>query len=317
VLNDGRVQATNPNANQNPGYGGGPVYNQGPVYGQGPVYNSGPQQPYGGQYSAPQPMPAQLTITPGTYVTVRVNQQLSSDRNQPGDAFTATLTDPVVVNGVVVAEPGQTLGGQVTEAVKAGRIEGTARLGVVLTDLTLADGQKLPIRTQFLNRKAGTSVGRDAGAIAGTTALGAAIGGAVGWGEGAAIGAGVGAAASTIGVLLTRGHASVIYPEQVLTFRVEAPVSFTTTNAPQAFHYVQPGEYDRQPSFATAGPGPQMNASAPPPAYYAAPYPYPAPYYGYPYYGPSVSFWYGGPRYYGRGFYYGRPVPPHVYYHRR
>ena len=61
-------------------------------------------------------MPPQLTIPAGTYVTVRVNQVLSSDRNQPGDAFSATLVKPLVVNGVVVAQRGQTLGGRVAEA---------------------------------------------------------------------------------------------------------------------------------------------------------------------------------------------------------
>ena len=44
----------------------------------------------------------QLTIKPGTFVTVRVNQVLSSDRNQAGDAFAATLVRPIVVDGVVV-----------------------------------------------------------------------------------------------------------------------------------------------------------------------------------------------------------------------
>ncbi len=58
---------------------------------------------------------------PGTFVTVRVDQPLSSDRNQQGDAFIATLARPVVVDGVVVAERGQTLSGRVVEAQKAGR----------------------------------------------------------------------------------------------------------------------------------------------------------------------------------------------------
>src|SRR5690349_4128467 len=35
-------------------------------------------------------VPARLTIKAGTFVTVRINQGLSSDRNQPGDAFSAT-----------------------------------------------------------------------------------------------------------------------------------------------------------------------------------------------------------------------------------
>ncbi len=285
-----------------------------PQAGQYPQQQYPPQgyPPPNGQYSPqgqqapPQsyPIPAQLTLHPGTYVTVRVNQPLSSDRNQVGDAFTATLVRPVVVDGVVVAVPGQTIGGRVAEAQKAGRVAGTSRLGLQLTDLTLVDGQQLPIHSQLVSRQGNTSVGRDVGAIAGTTAVGAAIGAAADWGRGAAIGAGAGAAVGIVGVLLTRGQPTIVVPEQILTFRLEGPVTISTEHSSQAFHYIEPGEYD------------QRYASAPPPAYGYAPAPgyaaYPAPYYygyaypyGYPNYwgwGPGVSLFYGGGFYRG-GFY--------------
>lgn len=297
-----------------PSYSQQPAYNQQPAsppanqpgYGSpGPYSNQGNYPPPQSQPQMQAQVPPQLTIPAGTFVTVRVNQYLSSDRNQPGDAFSATLAQPLVVNGVVVAEPGQTIAGRVVEAQKAGRVEGTARLGVQLTELTLVDGQQIPIASQFISRQGPTSVGRDAGAIAGTTALGAAIGAAAGWGTGAAIGAGAGAAAGTLGVLLTRGHPSVIAPEQVLTFRMEAPVTISTDRSPQAFRYVQPNEYDR-PMYSQ--PAPQVQYAPPAPApVYAPYYAYGYPYY-YPYYGPSFSFFvgrgfYGYPRYYGRGFY--------------
>src|ERR1044071_6607427 len=52
-------------------------------------------------------VPSQVTLPAGTYVRVRVNDKLSSDKNQPGDFFTATLEQPLVANGVVVAQRGQ------------------------------------------------------------------------------------------------------------------------------------------------------------------------------------------------------------------
>src|ERR1017187_276172 len=52
-------------------------------------------------------LPAALTVKPGTFVTVRVDQELSSDHNQQGDVFNASLTQPIVVDGVVVAQRGQ------------------------------------------------------------------------------------------------------------------------------------------------------------------------------------------------------------------
>jgi hypothetical protein len=262
---------------------------------------------------APQgPIPAQLTLKPGTYVTVRINQPLSSDHNQQGDPFTAVLVRPVVVDGVVVAQVGETVGGHVVEAQKAGRVSGVSHLGVQLTDLTLVDGDSVPIHSQLINRTGPTSVGRDVAGVAGTTALGAAVGAAADWGRGAAIGAGAGAAVGILGVLLTRGQPTIIYPEQMLTFRVEQPVTIATDRAPQAFRYVEPDDYGQ--GFQASGPGgPRPGCGpygCPPASMYAAPYG-PSPYYYgggyYPYYyGPSFAFFYG-PRFYGRGgYFYGR-----------
>jgi hypothetical protein len=261
-----------------------------------------PQDSPSMQRQAPPPIPLLLTIKPGTYVTVRVNQVLSSDHNQAGDAFAATLVKPVVVDGIVVAERGQTLGGRVSEAQKAGRVQGVARLGVELTDLPIADGQQLPIKTQLVSRAGPTSVGRDAGAITATTVTGTIIGAGIEGAGGAAVGAGAGLVAGVVGVLLTRGHPSVIYPEQVLTFRVEQPITIATDHAPYSFRYVDPRDYQQtaQPRMQTRGPGPGYGAPPPPPYYYA-PYgygPYGYPYYG-GFYGPSVVFGFGGRYGYG------------------
>jgi hypothetical protein len=265
------------------------------------------------------PVPAQLTVKPGTFITVRMNQGLSSDHNQQGDAFTATLDRPLVVDGFVVAQAGQTVAGRVAEAQKAGRVKGVSHLGVQLTDLTVADGQQVPIQSALVTRQGPTSEGRDAGAIAGTTATGAIIGTAADWGRGAAIGAGAGAAAGIIGVLLTRGAPTVIYPEQVLTFHIDAPVTISTDQAPQAFRTVDPRDYSQpaQPRLQTRQAGPPPPPPGYPPAYYApapAYYPYG---YGYPYYGGPAYYGYGPGFYgYGPGFYGGIVIRGGGHYHR-
>jgi hypothetical protein len=258
------------------------------------------------QGSSSQPaagIPPQLTLQPGTYITVRVNQYLSSDKNQPGDGFYATLAKPLVADGIVVAQRGQTVGGRVVEAQKAGRVKGVSRLGLTLEDLTLVDGRQVHIETQFSGQIGSTSKARDAGAIATTGGLGAAIGAAAGGGTGAAIGAGSGAVAATIGVLLTRGHATEIYPETELTFRLSAPVTISTERAPQAFRYVTDSDY-QQPAERSGPPRLRSRACPPygcPPPYYVPYYPYWGPPYPY-FWGPSVSFWFGR-SYYGRGYY--------------
>ena len=306
---NGPMQQTPQNRSQYP-----PVNN-----GRNGYPQNGAQQNY-----TPPPVPAQLTMPAGTYLTVRVNQMLSSDTNQPGDAFTASLVQPVVVNGVVVAAPGQTLGGRVATAEKH-HVDKPGRLGVQLTDLTLVDGQQVPLNTQFISRQGGTTPGgAEVGTVAATTATGAIVGAIAGWGTGAAIGAGAGAAAGLIGVLVTHNHASVLYPEQVLTFKLETPVTISTVNSSQAFSYFQPDQYDRPAYPNQGGNGGMYESAAPPPpvynnyAYgYGYGYPYP-PYYGgawgwgYPYYwGPSIAFYggywggYGRGWYGGRGYYYG------------
>ncbi len=282
-----------PSQQQQPGYY---PQQQQPGYGQQP-YPAGPQQ----NYPAPPPVPASLTIPQGTYITVRINQLLSSDRNNVGDAFSATLVDPIVVNGIVVAEPGETVGGRVALVEKHG-VGHAAKLGIQITTLTLVDGQQVTVSSQLTSRRGGTTPGGiEAGTIIGTTGLGAAIGAAAGWGTGAAIGAGAGALAGIIGTVVTHNHASVITPEQVLTFQIQAPVTFATSASQQAFRYVEPGEYSQQPAYG-AGPGAYVG-TGPTPAPYAYGYPYPYYAYGYPYYwGPSFAFWYG-PGFYRGGFY--------------
>ncbi len=180
-------------------------------------------------------LPPELTIPAGTFISVTVDQQLSSDRNKTGDVFTATLAQPIIVNGYVVARRGQTVGGRIAETQKAGRIKGTSRLGFELTEISLADGQQFPIISQLMQYDGGTSKGRDATAIGATTGVGAAIGAAASGGSGAAIGAAAGAAASTIGVLMTRGRATEVYPETPVTFRIMEPLTFSTENSQVAF----------------------------------------------------------------------------------
>src|SRR5205807_564725 len=169
-----------------------------------------------------------LTLPVGTLVTVRVQEFLSSDRNQPGDGFTTVLEQPLVADGWVVSRRGETVMGRIVTAQKAGRVRGVSEVGVDLSELVLADARQLPIRTQPLENSGGTSRGRDAAGIGTTSGLGAAIGAAAGGGRGAGIGAAAGAAAGVAGVLVTRGRPTVIPPETQLTFRLEAPLTVST-----------------------------------------------------------------------------------------
>jgi len=269
-----------------------------------PRFNDPPPPP-AGEAAPPDAagIPATLTLPAGSFVSIRMNQWLSSDRNQAGDTFYATLAQPLIVNGVVVARRGSTVMGRVSDAQKAGRVQGLSKLGLQLTNLSLVDGQQVSVQSQVIDRNGRDSVGNDAVAIGATTGIGAAIGASAAGGSGAAIGAGAGALASTLGVLLTRGRPTEVYPETMLTFRLDSPVAISTAQAPAAFRYADQQDYGpSEPRLAQQRP---PRPVGPPPVVYGAPYPYPYPYpyYGRPYYGPGLSV-YIGPGYYGhyRGY---------------
>jgi len=263
-----------------------------------PRFDDPPPPPAGVAAAPDAGLPATLTLPAGAFVTIRMNQWLSSDRNQSGDTFYATLAQPLIVNGVVVARRGSTVMGRVSDAQKAGRVQGTSRLGLELTSLSLVDGQQVSIDSQVIDRNGRDSVGDDAVAIGATTGIGAAIGATAAGGSGAAIGAGAGALASTLGVLLTRGRPTEVHPETMLTFRLHSPVMISTAQAPAAFRYADQQDYDaNEPRLAQQRP---PRPAGPPRVIYGSPYPYPYPYpyYGRPYYRPGISV-YIGPGYYG------------------
>jgi hypothetical protein len=239
-------------------------------------------------------LPQTLTLPAGTVVRLRIDEWLSTDRNLTGDSYSAVLDQPIVAGGWVVARRGQSQTGRVTMVKKGGHGGGASQLGVDLAELTLVDGQQLPLETQLFQTSAGTSHGQDAAVIGTTTGVGALIGAIAGRGTGAAIGAGVGATAGIIGVLSTPGKPTVISPETVLSFRLQAPVTISTDKSQFAFQPVTQSDYD---SRSPQGRPRMVRPGPPPPPYYGYPYPYaygyPYPYSYYP--APFVGFgYYGG-----------------------
>jgi hypothetical protein len=253
-----------------------------------------PDQQAQGQPNQPV-LPQTLTLPAGTIVRIRVDDWISSDRNLEGDSFSASLDQPIIVNGWVVARRGQAQTGRVS-AIKKGGHGGTSQLGVDLPNLTLVDGQQAALQTQLFQTSAGSSQDRNVAAVGTTTGIGAIIGAIAGGGTGAAIGAGLGATAGIIGVMSVPGKPAVIPPETVLSFRLQAPVMISTANSQFAFQPVTQSDLDSR----SARNRPRMvRPVPPPPPYYGYPYGYPYDYatpYPYAWYpGPVIGFgYYGG-----------------------
>src|ERR1035438_1501050 len=134
------------------------------------------------------PEPHRATLNAGILIPVRLVDGLTSERNQPGDSFTATLDKELVADGFVIAERGARVDGRVVKSERGG-------LQVELVRVHLSDGQALEVRTDLFERRAEITGRETAERIGAGAVLGAVIGSAAGGGKGAAIGAGVGGVA--------------------------------------------------------------------------------------------------------------------------
>lgn len=235
-------------------------------------------------------IPRSLNLKRGLIITARTSQFLSSNRNKAGDSFSAELTQPIVVDGWVVARRGQTVMGRVAMVHRAGRIKGTSKLVVEINKLILVDGQQVAIHSQLLRASGDTSKGRDARAVGTTTGMGAAIGGVANGGTGAGVGAAIGAGAGLAGVLFTRGRPTVIPAESTLTFELSTPIAVSTGHSGPAFRPVVPQDYAQRDGRELERRGERIarRPYGPPPFYspWFGPWGYPAPFYfGFTYFG--------------------------------
>jgi hypothetical protein len=147
---------------------------------------------------------------------------LSSKSSQTGQAFLATLAQPVSVNGRSALTTGSTVSGTVVTAKAKGKVKGEGQLDLSLTSISVG-GHTYQIQTGVLSSTVKGKGKRTAGTTGGGAAGGALIGGIAGGGAGAAIGAGVGAAAGFIGGTLTGNKQIEVPAESALSFTLTHP----------------------------------------------------------------------------------------------
>ncbi len=154
-------------------------------------------------------------------VAVRLVNSMSTENSQPGDTFTATLAEPLVVSGRVVAQKNARVTGQVREVVSSGRLKRPALITLSLHSVQ-SHSRSYPIATGDLTIKADSHATRNLVIIGGSTGAGAVIGGATGGGKGAAIGAATGAGVGTLAAFLTGKREIELPSETLLTFQVNS-----------------------------------------------------------------------------------------------
>jgi hypothetical protein len=186
---------------------------------KGPAAAESTKPPSLTQHPAPKP----VTLPEGTVLTVRLNEKVSSKGNSSGDRFTATVAEPVQVDGKDVIPKGAAVTGTVTDAKALGKIKGAATLRLVLDSVTIKD-TKYDIQTSAVARSMKGKGKRTAEFGGGGAAAGALIGGLAGGGKGLGIGLLAGGAAGLAGGAFTGNKDIVLPAETMLSFKLLKPV---------------------------------------------------------------------------------------------
>jgi len=86
------------------------------------------------------------TIPAGTAVQLRLNQTISGKTAQTGSFVSLSVVNPVVINGETLIQAGAQAEGQVSNAKKANIIGSPGSIGITVTNVTAADGTKIPLQ---------------------------------------------------------------------------------------------------------------------------------------------------------------------------
>jgi hypothetical protein len=165
-----------------------------------------------------------VIVPEGTIIPVTLDQALSSQANNSGDGFDATVSAPVVISDKTIIPQGARVRGVVVEAQSSGRLKTPGRLALTLISIEVG-GTRYDIDTSDASRAGKSHLKHNVIFIGGGTAAGAIVGGIVGGGKGAAIGAAIGAGGGTAAAAAT-GKMDVHLPAETrLSFPLSQPVT--------------------------------------------------------------------------------------------
>jgi hypothetical protein len=249
--------------------------NQGGAYGQPGGWGQRGNAHVPADYNSLAVSPAQqnasgpVTVAPGTLLSVRTNQPLSTGQLKKGDVFQATSAVDLYANSVVAIPRGAIFSGHVVEAKNAGPLAGRPKLDLQLDSIQLG-GQTYSVASQVWSSEGASKTGYTAANTAGGALFGALIGAVAGGGVGAGVGAIAGGAGGAALSGATHGPRLDLPPEALLQFRLAQPLTIQPVRFAEAVRLAN--SVPQQPTLR------RRPEYAPSPSPSPSPYPYPQPY---------------------------------------
>ncbi|NIP81501.1 MAG: hypothetical protein GWM90_20715, partial [Gemmatimonadetes bacterium] len=190
-----------------------------------------PDQP---RRTQPQPRTVTMSVPVGTTFAIRMNEELSTEKNKAGDAFTARLEDPIVdAQGRVIVPAGATVRGRVTAVAPSTRVGQTAAMKLAFEAISFG-GESYPLQATVqsadVQQNTRTSTAETAGKVAAGAAAGAILGQVLGKNtESTLKGAAIGAAAGTAIAMGTSDVDAVLPQGAEVVIRLDQPITVTKT----------------------------------------------------------------------------------------
>jgi hypothetical protein len=182
-----------------------------------------PSGPTVSQVPPPPPppvVPANVTISAGTTLAIRIDQRISAKSSHAGDKFTGEIVDPILASdSSVLVSKGALVGGVVDVSHRRGHFKGASLLELRLTSLTL-NGTQYPLATKDMAERKKGKGKRSAAMIGGGAGLGMLVGGIATGGVGLVVGGLVGGGAGTAVAGMTGNRDLDIPAESIVHFKL-------------------------------------------------------------------------------------------------
>jgi hypothetical protein len=167
----------------------------------------------------------EVVVPASSVVGLHVETSITSETARVEDRVEARVTRDVMADGRVAIPAGTRVVGDVTLVERGGKMKDKARLGVRFHTLVLADGNRVPFRTDAIFREGSSPGAESARKIGGAAAGGAILGAIIGGAKGAAIGGATGAAGGSAVVMAGDRNAATLPAGTIVTVRLSSPVA--------------------------------------------------------------------------------------------